>query len=219
MPTRRPIDHVPIILKIKYKLEWMTHSGAEAKGRTKWDYDKLARCIQYGEHRAPFLEDYCRRLTAAQNRLRELDARPSPDEHWEHLLNIIRDTAAEHFTSNRPYSEEYSELAKIKRNLLKIRFEARTALAKTHEDDDQSQVDLSNSIKKATKLLRKERETYWNNMQEIWTKELDEAWLTRDFHTVHALTITCRFDQRTEEKDIQLPGHHGKGRPGVEGHS
>ncbi len=75
IPARRPVDHIPILVRMQYNIQWRTSGGGTQ--RHKWDYDKLAKCIQYGDQMAEFINALEKQIGANKeelDRARLLDA-------------------------------------------------------------------------------------------------------------------------------------------------
>lgn len=195
--ARRPVDHVPVLLCLRYR-RWWTCDPMQAGGvGAVWDYDKLMRCVQVGEYRREFHERLLEGLERAEP---ELEARTqrSPDKHWQKLVGVMHGAGQNIFGKGRARSAVYAKLAKDRRSLLRRRWRLRCALAAAGDGDALTKVMARLGV--LTRQLRGMRRTHWQERKDMWVRQLREAWRRRDLHAVHDLTRklagTCRGPRR-----------------------
>ena len=83
MPHRLPKDHVPSIYEIPYTFAYYRRLEHE-----KWDYNKLARCLQRGIGRQEFLDDLNTEFGSIKEELVAAREQTCIDEHWETIVLV-----------------------------------------------------------------------------------------------------------------------------------
>ena len=87
IPSRHAMDHLPILLSFDYELKL----DKTADGRTCWDQDKIALCLQTGIGRREFLEELAEAFEGALEEVKEREEDELPDKHWEKRVGPVHE--------------------------------------------------------------------------------------------------------------------------------
>ncbi len=85
-------DHVPVVINLKYTLT--VKQPADFK---RWDQHEITRALKTETIKQCFLQEVEQQVAQLRKHIDLLANDPTPDAHYEALMQIIQQTAYKHF--------------------------------------------------------------------------------------------------------------------------
>lgn len=177
------------------------------------------RSLVLGEKRQEFCEALVKGHSAVgEERWREAEARPVPEEHWELVAKVVRDATLQVFSPTASASAQQAVAHREERAaLLRRRKALRMRMAELFElpedlRDEAASVQLGLALeRRRARLLRKEQARRFRDglVEEVWA-----SWRARRFHALHR--AAARLSSRHYAKKQRVYGVAAMSRPSAE---
>lgn len=158
MAPRVP-DHFPVHLDVRYQLR-----SPDTKPYDGWNQDLLTLGVREGYHREDFVRLVEARLKENDNYCAITDEGGNPDDAYEALVAVIRESARDYFGGRQTMkTAEYAELARLRTECVRRRRQLRSSAG---GEATATQLDeVGQRLKELTKECRRQRDR-WNKAQQ-----------------------------------------------------